>query len=373
VRVEAVELRRVELPLVEPFRTAHGTTTVRDLVLVRVRTAHGDGWGECAATPAPTYTAEWAAGAHAALRDHLVPRVLGRDLAADDLAGTWGDVVGQPMAKAALEAAWLDAELRAAGVALADHLGATSPTVPTGIALGITASIDELVTAARARIDEGYCRIKLKVQPGWDREPIAAVRAAVGADVVLVADANGAYGLDDAPALAALDAYDLVALEQPLPADRLLDHAELGRRIGTPVCLDESIASEADVEAAIALGACRAVCLKPARVGGLAAARRIHDRCVDGGLDLWVGGMLETGVGRGALLAVAALPGCTHAGDVALPGRWYRPDLVERVGLQPAGAPIGPGRLVVPRAPGCGPPPDATVLAATTTSRDELR
>jgi o-succinylbenzoate synthase len=395
VRVEAVELRRVALPLVEPFRTAHGTTTVRDLVLVRVRTSAGDGWAECAAQPTPTYTSEWTAGAHALLRDHLVPQVLGVAVAGTDpgagAAGASGaaagprwahvgaavataldDVVGHPMAKAALEAACLDAALHAAGVALAADLGATASTVPLGVVLGITASVDALVASACARVDAGYGRLKVKVRPGWDAEPLGAVRAAVGPDVVLVADANGAYRLDDADDLAALDRLGLAAIEQPLAADRLLDHVALARRIGTPIALDESLGSEADVEAALALGACRAVCLKPARVGGLAAARRVHDRCVDAGVDLWVGGMLETGVGRGAVLAIAALPGCTHPGDVAAPGRWYRPDLVEGVGLGPdGGAP--PGRLVVPREPGCTPPPDPAVLVAATTAVDEIR
>ena len=219
------------------------------------------------------------------------------------------------MAKAALEMAVLDAELREEGRSFARELGAVRDRVPCGVSVGIMDSIPELLDAVGGYLDEGYVRIKLKIEPGWDVEPVRAVRERFGDEVLLQVDANTAYTLADAPQLARLDPFDLLLIEQPLDEEDVLGHADLAQLISTPICLDESIESARDAAAAIRLGACRIVNVKPGRVGGYLEARRIHDVCVAAGVPVWCGGMLETGLGRAANVALAALPGFT------LPGR----------------------------------------------------
>lgn len=322
---------------------------MRDVLLVRVATSEGEGWGECAALGEPTYTSEYVAGAAAVLRDHLVPRLAaaGPDVDAAGVGPALAPVRGHRMAKAALEMAVLDAELRAAGVALADRLGATRDTVEAGVAVGITSSVGALLDAVTAAVEEGYRRVKLKVGPGWDIEPVRAVRERVGADVVLQVDANGAYAVSDAAHLAGLDPFGLAMIEQPLAPDDLTGSAELARRIATPICLDESITSAGAAAAALAMGAAAVVNVKAGRVGGYLEARRVHDVCVAAGAAVWCGGMFETGLARSANLALAALPGFTLPGDLSPPSRYLDGDLV--LPLEATG-----GRLDVPRRPGVG-------------------
>lgn len=354
--IEAVELRRVTLPLVSPFRTSTGMERVRRVVVVRVLASGFEGWAECVAMTEPLYTSEYADAAAHVLQNHLVPRLLDRQLRAEDVAPLLAAVKGHPMAKAALELAVLDAELRAAGRSFAAHLGATRDRVPAGISLGIATGLSELLDEVGAAVEAGYRRVKLKVRPGWDVEPVAAVRDRFGPDLLLQVDANGAYRLDDAAALAALDDYGLLLVEQPLADDDLAGHAELARRIRTPVCLDETITSARVAAEAITLGACSVVNVKPGRVGGYLEATRIHDVCVAAGVPAWVGGMLETGLGRAANVALAALPGFTLPGDLSASGRWYEEDLTEPFELED-------GYLRVPTGLGIGVAPRPDVLA----------
>src|ERR671913_941515 len=270
VALRAVGLRRARLPLAQPFRSAHATRTERDVVVVRVEAEDGpDGWGECVAEPEPTYWPEYTASCWDVLAHHLVPRLLaGRPLS---------EVKGHAMSKAALEVAVVDAGLRATATSLGAFLGATRAQVPTGIALGIADSADQLVEQAQRWYDDGHRAFKLKVRPGWDVEPARAVRKALGDDVALVADANGAYRSDDGDDDARLRLLGhaelgLAAIEQPYAPDDLVGHARLARAIETPVCLDESIGSLGDLDAALALGAVDALCLKVGRVGGLVEA-----------------------------------------------------------------------------------------------------
>lgn len=348
-RVREVELRRVRLPLLRAFEAAHGSERERDLLLVRVRTDTGEGWGECGALTAPTYTSEYVDGAHAVLRDHLAPRLLAAGpVRAEEVAGVLAPIKGHRMAKAAIEAALLDEQLRREGRSLAARLGAVAERVPCGVAAGIAPSVEALLDEIEGYVRQGYRRVKLKVRPGWDVVPVAAVRERFGADLTLQADANGAYGPDGTDALRALDPYDLACLEQPLPEDRLLETAHLARQLRTPICLDESIVSAAAARDAIELGACRVVCLKPSRVGGYLEALRIHDLCRERGVGLWVGGMLESGLGRAGNLALAALPGCTLPGDLAGSDRYYARDLIrERLRVED-------GTIAVPAGPGLG-------------------
>jgi len=361
IAVEAVELRRVELPLVTPFTTSTGTWAARDVLLVRVVADGVEGWGECVAPVDPTYTSEYTAGAHGVTRDHLLPRLLAAGVRhGADVAPALAGVRGHRMAKAALEAAVLDAELRAAGRSLAAHLGATADRVPVGASVGMLPTAELVATAAR-HVEEGYARIKVKIGPGRDVEPCRALRDALG-DVSLQVDANSAYTPDDLDALRALDDLGLLLIEQPYAEERLLDHADLCAVLDTPVCLDETITDEAVCADVLRLGAADVVNLKPGRVGGILAAARIHDRCLAAGVPVWVGGMLETGIGRAAGLALAALPGCTLPTDLSAADRYWRRDLVTEPAV------LGPdGTIRVPDGPGIGVEVDLDHLEAVTT------
>ena len=361
MKLTGVELRRVALPLVAPFRTSFGTQTRRDVLLLRVVTDGAEGWGECVAMADPLYSEEYVDGAVDVLRRFLVPRLAAAgEFAATDVAPLLSGFHGHRMAKAALELAVLDAELRAEGRPLARELGAVHDRVPCGVSVGIMASVPELLDAVGGYLDAGYVRIKLKIEPGWDVEPVRAVRERFGDDVLLQVDANTAYTLADARHLARLDPFDLLLIEQPLPEDDVLGHAALAEQIRTPVCLDESITSARGAAAAISLGACSVVNIKPGRVGGYLEARRIHDLCVAHGVPVWCGGMLETGIGRAANVALAALPGFVLPGDTSASDRYYRTDVTEPFVLDD-------GHLAVPTGPGIGVTPRDDELAAVTT------
>ena len=347
MKLSGVEIRRISLPLVSPFRTSFSTETGREAMLLRAVGPDAEGWGECVAGRAPLYSSEYVDGAEAVVRDHLLPRLFAsEDVTASDVLPLLAVVKGHRMAKAALEMAVLDAELRVAGTSFGGFLGAVRDRVDCGVSVGIMEDIPQLLDAVGAYLDEGYRRIKLKIQPGWDVEPVRAVRDRFG-DIPLQVDANAAYTLADATGLARLDEFELLLIEQPLPEEDMLAHAELAKKVATPICLDESITSAAAAEDAIALGACRIVNIKAGRVGGYLEARRVHDVCVTRGVPVWCGGMLETGLGRAANVALAALPGFTLPGDTSASDRYYRRDITEPFVLDD-------GRLAVPTGPGLG-------------------
>ena len=361
MKLEGVELRRVVMPLVAPFRTSFGTQTARDILLVRVRTDGAEGWGECAALGNPLYSAEYVDGAADVLRRFLIPAVAAvPDLTAQAVGRVLAPVKGHWMAKAALETAVLDAELRGLGQSFGSFLGAVTDRVPCGVSVGIMDSIPELLDTVGGYLDAGYLRIKLKIERGWDIEPVRAVRERFG-DTALQVDANCAYSVSDARHLARLDPFDLLLIEQPLDEDDVLGHAELARTVRTPICLDESITSARTAAAAIRLGACSVVNVKPARVGGYLEARRVHDVCAANGVPVWCGGMLETGIGRAANVALAALPNFTLPGDTSASDRYYATDLTPPFRLED-------GHLAVPTGPGLGVLPDPGVLAEVTTA-----
>lgn len=349
MRIEHIELRYVRIPLVTPFRTSFGTSYAKDTFLLRVVTADAEGWAECAADLRPLYSAEFLGAAEIVLRDHLVPRVmaLGPALGAERVKAALEPVTGHPMAKHVLETAVLDAELRAYGLSFGRYLGAVHDRVPAGVSVGIMDSVPELLDAVDGYLAEGYRRIKLKIEPGWDVAPVRAVRERFGDDVLLQVDANAAYSLTDARHLARLDAFDLLLIEQPLPEDDMRGHAELARQITTPVCLDESITSARSAATAIAMRACSVINIKPARVGGYLEARRIHDVAEANGIPVWCGGMLESGVGRAPNVALAALPNFVLPGDTSASGRYFAQDLTAPFELED-------GHLSVPTGPGTG-------------------
>ncbi|MFC4586874.1 o-succinylbenzoate synthase [Sphaerisporangium corydalis] len=364
MKITGVELRKVAMPLVAPFRTSFGTETDREALLVRVVTPDAEGWGECVAMSGPLYSSEYAEGAADVMRRFLIPALTAvPDLDAYAVGRALEPFRGHRMAKAALEAAVLDAGLRAAGTSFAGFLGAGRDRVPCGVSVGIMESIPLLLDAVAGYVDEGYVRVKIKIEPGWDVAPVRAVREAFGDDLLLQVDANAAYTLLDAPRLAELDAFGLLLIEQPLAEDDLVQHAALARRLRTPVCLDESIESARDAAAAISLGSCSIINIKPGRVGGLIEARRIHDLCQAHGIAVWCGGMLETGLGRAANLALAALPGFTLPGDTSASSRYYATDVTEPFVMED-------GHLAVPSGPGLGVVPLPDALGKFTTSTE---
>jgi O-succinylbenzoate synthase len=365
VKLTGVEIRTVEVPLVAPFRTSFGTETVRRALLVRAVSDDAEGWGECGAGTGPFYSSEYTEAAADVLERFLVPMVAQvEDLDAHRVAPALEPVRGHRMAKAALETAILDADLRTRGVSFAHALGAVRATVACGVSVGITESIPALLDVVEGYLADGYLRIKLKIEPGWDVEPVRAVRERFG-DILLQVDANTAYCRGDARHLAQLDDFDLLLLEQPLPEDDLRGHAELARAVRTPICLDESIVSARAAADAITLGACSVVNIKPGRVGGYLEARRIHDVCVAHGVPVWCGGMLETGLGRAANLALAALPGFALPGDTSASERYYATDLTSPFVLED-------GHLRVPTGPGLGVSPLPDVLDQVTVARTWL-
>jgi O-succinylbenzoate synthase len=366
-RARALELFLVELPLVRPFRTSFGETTHKRCVIVRVETDDAEGWGECVADDRPDFSGEFNEGAWIAIRDLLGPLLF--DAGDVEVAGVeraFGALRGNPMAKAAVIDAFLDAELRSRGESLASWLGADRTRVPCGVSVGIASSTAALLEQVAGYLDEGYLRIKLKIEPGVDLERVRPVRAA-HPDIALSVDANAAYALEDADLFREMDAERLLMIEQPLHHEDLLQHAKLQVRVSTDLCLDESIRSAADAAAALELGACRIVNIKQGRVGGVLEAKRIHDLCAARGVPVWCGGMLETGVGRAQNLALAALPGFTLPGDTSASSRYFHDDLTDPFELGPDGT------MPVPDGPGIGVAPRPERLSACTARREVVR
>ena len=349
LRVEAVSLTEVALPLVTPFVTAHGRETHRRFWLVGVHADGVTGWAESVAPGEPLYSEETHATVHHVVVHHLVPRLFQTPLA-DPAAVTarFAPLRHHEMAKASVEMAVWDWYGRAAGVSLGAHWGGTRREVPVGVVVGIPASIAELVDTVRAHVEAGYPRVKVKIQPGWDLKPLQALRRA-WPTLALWADANSSYTRAEAAHLAQLDRLALGLLEQPLGPDDLVDHATLQRRLATPICLDESIRGPRDARQALQLGACRVINVKPARVGGFGPALAIHAMAREQGLPLWCGGMLESGVGRAANLQLASLAGFTLPGDLSASARYFHEDLVD-----PPFVLTPRGTLAVPTGPGIG-------------------
>ena len=355
-----VTLHRLRLPLAAPFRRASGTERYREVLLVEVVGDEYFGWGECVAEAEPTYSPEYVESSAYVIENFLLPRLGTQKMRATDLAARFSVVKGHAMAKAGIEAAVIDAECRRFGESFAQRLGATHERVPAGVAVGMQPTVGALVEAVGAYVAEGYQRVKLKIEPGNDVVPVAAVREAFPT-LALQVDANGSYTTADAAHLAQLDAFDLLLIEQPLGDDDFVGHAELARHLRTPICLDESITSLRTAELALALGSCRVINIKAGRVGGFLEAVRIHDLCVARNVPVWCGGMLETGIGRAANLALAALPGFTLPGDLSASSRYFHRDVTEAFTLDN-------GFLRVPNGIGIGVVPIAERLIEFRTS-----
>jgi O-succinylbenzoate synthase len=365
MKLEAVELIRLDVPLKSTFRTSEGAMNALEVVWVHAITDVGEGWAECAANRLPDYSSEYHAGAAGVLKEFFIPEIknLGNELTAEVVAPTLHWAKGHRMAKAALETAVLDAQLRAADTSFAQYLGAVKTKVPAGVSVGIMDSLPELMKFVEGYLAEGYLRIKLKIEPGWDYEPVKLVRETFGPDLLLQVDANTAYTRDDFDLLKRLDEFNLLLIEQPIEEEDILGHARLAEYIETPVCLDESIVSAGVARDAIELGATEIINIKPARVGGYIESVKIHDIAQAAGIPVWCGGMLETGIGRAANLALAALPNFTLPGDTSASSRYYEVDTTEPFVLVD-------GHIDVPTGPGIGVDPIREVVDRYTVSTE---
>jgi O-succinylbenzoate synthase len=377
------ELVRALVPLREPWVSAAGSFSGRDSLLVRAvlryasdagGRAESEGWGECTALPEPSYSSEYTSGAVEVSEAYLLPALLAAKVAsAGDVAPALAGVKGHKMAKSAFEAALLDAELRAAGVRMADFLASLSSAgkpaqdaVAAGVAVGLQSSLAKLLDEVERYVGEGYLRVKLKIAPGWDDGPLGELRRR-WPDLVLFADANGAYAdmgpLEAAARLVRMDDYELACLEQPLGDDDLAGHRDLARQLRTPLCLDESLTSVASVRAALEMGACSVVNVKAGRFGGYVEAVRVHDLCAERSVPVWCGGMVETGIGRAGNVALASLPNFTLPGDLSASGRFFAQDLAGPLDLGAGGT------ISVPAGPGTGVTVSAEALRAFVTWR----
>ncbi len=352
LRLDRIELREIRLPLREPFRISSGVLTARRITLLELVDADGVvAWSECVAEELPNYSPDTLETSWLAIREWLAPRVLGRTFATPE--DVWPvldeDIRGHRMAKAAIEMGFWALAAERAAVPLAMLLGGTRDRIEVGISLGIQATPAALVERAAHALGDGYRKIKLKIKPGADVAYIAAVREALGPAAPLMADANNAYTLADADHLARLDAFDLVMIEQPLEHEDLVRHAELQRRLRTPICLDESITSVNRAEDMIALGSGRIINIKPGRVGGFRVSKAIHDLCAAHAIPVWCGGMLESGVGRAHNVALASLPNFGIPGDLSPSARYWERDVVT-----PEWTMDADGFVRVPTSPGLG-------------------
>jgi len=361
MQIDRIELYRVRMPLVIPFRTAFGNDDTLESVLVRLDAGECCGWGETAPWTLPAYSPEWSAGAYLVMKDVLGPLLLGRTFESPaEIQGALAGVKGNYFAKAGFDLAAWDLHARLRGRPLWRVLGGTVNVVAVGADFGVLDSIDELLASVDQAVKAGYRRIKLKYRPGWELDMVTAVRSAFPKTVFHI-DCNSAYTLDDLPMFKKLDRFGLAMIEQPLAHDDLLDHARLQAAIGTPVCLDESITSVAKARQAAQIKACRWVNIKPGRVGGLTHAIAIHDVCRDAGIPCWVGGMLESAVGARHCLALATLPNIQYPSDIFPTERFYTHDL-----SAPPMALCAPSEMQAPDVPGVGAVPDPEMLLRST-------
>lgn len=324
--IEKVVLHHIAMPLVEVLTTSFGGDPLRPAVLVELHMGGVVGWGECVAGWSPGYSYETIGTSTHALQDFMIPAVTGqRNL--DKLF----QFRGHPMARMALEAAYWAAYAQQKNVPFGRLLGENRKSrVEVGVSIGIQPSVDATLAVIEKRLNEGYRRVKLKIKPGWDIEMLKAVRRTYP-NITLMADANSAYTLDDLPLLQQMDALNLLMIEQPLDHDDIYQHTKVQPKLHTPICLDESIRNVDDAKLAIESGAGKIINLKPARVGGITESLKLHAYCHETGVPLWVGGMLETGVGRATNLAIASLPGVTLPSDISATNRYYDPDLTDQV------------------------------------------
>jgi O-succinylbenzoate synthase len=363
--IKQVELRHIKMVLVSPFVTSMGTEYDEEHIIVRVDGESITGWGESVAEGTPFYSYETVQTAWHILRDFLIPAILGKDLSGiDEAIAYYAHVRGHMMAKAGLEAALWDAFAKSKNLSLSKMLGGVRSKVDVGVSIGIQSSEKELIHKVEGYLSEGYRRIKIKIAPGNDIQFVKALRNEFP-PLLLQVDANSAYTLDDISLFKKMDEYQLQLIEQPLGYEDIFNHSKLQRELRTPICLDESIHSLDDTRAAIELGSCRIINIKPGRVGGFTESKRIHDYCASMKIPVWHGGMLESGIGRAGNVALASLPNFTLPGDISASKRYYKEDIVVPEFI------VNPdGTMDVPTNPGIGVEVNMKMLEKVTVKRE---
>ncbi len=338
MKIEAITLREIRMPLVHFFETSFGRTYGRRILLVTVHCEGVDGWGECVAGEDPFYSSEWIDSSWITMVRHLAPAVVGRSLdSARECPAFLGKVRGHRMAKAALENALWDAEAKQKTLPLWKLLGGTRNEIACGVSIGIQDSIEQLLEKIQIELAAGYRRIKVKVRPGWDVKVLERIRSR-WADITLSCDANSAYTLDQMEHLRIFDQFNLLMIEQPLWDDDIYYHARLQKDLRTAICLDESIVNARAAAMAVETSACRIINVKVGRVGGFSEAIRIHDICREKNIPVWCGGMLESGVGRAHNIALSTLANFSLPGDVSASRRYWKEDVIDpQVEVSPQG------------------------------------
>lgn len=349
MKIDAISLHEIRLPLLHFFETSFGRTYERQILLVCLHCEGVNAWGECVAGENPFYSEEWIADAWATIVTFLAPAVIGHEFrSAREIPPLFARVRGHRMAKAAIENAAWEAEAQQQGVPLWRLLGGTRRQIECGVSIGIQDSLEQLLDKIAIELAAGYRRIKIKVKPGWDTGVLDRIRQR-WPGILLSCDANSAYSLDDLDHLASFDAFHLLMIEQPLWNDDIYLHARLQSRIKTAICLDESIRHARDAAAALELGACRIINIKVGRVGGFSEASRVHDVCEQHGVPVWCGGMLETGIGRAHNVHLSTLANFRLPGDVSASRRYWKEDIIDpEVEVTPEGL------IKVPEVPGTG-------------------
>jgi len=355
--IDTIDVYRLRLPLVYPFRTAYGSDDAVEPVLVRLGSGEHYGWGEGQAFQFPTYCPEHSAGIFLTIRNVFAPMILGREIdSGEDLAQALSCFKGNHFAKGTIDMAWWDLFAKLQDRPLWQMLGGQRGVIDVGADFGVMDKIDALLAKVDEASKAGFKRVKLKYAPGWDLDMVAAVRQAFP-ELVFHIDCNSGYTLADMSMFKKLDSCNLAMIEQPLMHDDLVDHATLARQIDTPICLDESITSPEKTRKAIEIGACRWVNIKPIRVGGLTSAIQIHNLCEQAGIPCWVGGMLESGLGELHCAAMATLSNIKYPSDVFPSSRFFKRDLVT-----PELTLSGPSQMTLPTTPGVGTEPDPEQL-----------
>ncbi|WP_432358979.1 o-succinylbenzoate synthase [Sporosarcina sp. UB5] len=362
MQITEVTIRKMKMRMKEPFSTSFGTMQDKQFLLLEVHDELGNiGWGESVAFDAPWYTEETVETNLHILRDFLIPLLLGKQIDhPEQVSKLFAPIRGNNMAKAAIECAIWDLYAKRKGISLAEALGGRRQQIEVGISVGIQNNMADLIERVQRYLEEGYKRIKVKIKPGAEITILRGLRNAFP-DVPLMADANSAYTLDDINLLKQLDEFDLLMIEQPLAHDDIIDHAVLQKLLKTPICLDESIHSLEDVRKAIELGSTKVINVKIGRVGGLAEAKRIHDYCMEKGVPVWCGGMLEAGIGRAHNIALTSLPNFILPGDTAGSSRYWEKDIIEPEVI------VEDGYITVPTAPGIGYTPNLIAIDEFTT------
>jgi len=370
MRIEGLDIYWVRLPLAFVWRTSYGDQHYTDTILVRMQSGGQHAWGESCPPYIPAYSAEHTVATFHTLREHMAPCIIGQDLeSAQALLDRISFIKGNQFARAALDITWWVLEAKRLGIPLHRALGGERDRVAVGADFGVQDSLDILLEKIQGAIDQGFPRIKLKFRPGWDLPMVEAVRSTFPRFTFHV-DCNAAYTPADTDLFRALDRYHLAMIEQPLADDgmSLVNHADLQKRIDTPICLDESALSLAHVQAAIRLGSCKVVNIKMARVGGLTASREIQALCAEHGIPCWVGGMLESAIGGAICAELATLPNFTYPGDIFPSSYFYTNDIGK-----PEIVLSGRGEVLTSRVPGIPQEPDADLLKQWTVEHASFR